>query len=173
MTTGSPTLIGAMIGESKVIGIIGRYNSGNIIYKVQYPCGHEGQGVKARIIKVTKCISCCKVTHGLAYHPVYNIYINIIDRCYNKKCPGYKNYGERGIRMYQDWIDHPGIFVDWVEKNLGPKSNNNSSLDRINNDGDYRPGNLRWANATTQANNRRVARERIYYGKWRIKSKNQ
>lgn len=56
--------------------------------------------------------------------------------------------------MHPDWRDNVRAFVDWVEKNLGPRPQSRT-LDRINNDLGYEPGNLRWATATEQMRNRR------------------
>lgn len=76
---------------------------------------------------------------------------NAKNRCENKTTPTYRWYGARGIRFSFASVSEA---YDWVVENLGhcPEG---MSLDRIDNSGNYAPGNLRWASATTQANNKR------------------
>lgn len=55
-----------------------------------------------------------RLTHGIRKHPLYNIWRGIKSRCYNKKDAGYKFYGERGVRMCDDWLNNPKAFYDWA-----------------------------------------------------------
>lgn len=98
----------------------------------------------------------CKrhLTHGLSGNRFYRKWEKIKNRCYCKSCPRYKDYGGRGIKMYEEWINNPEKFVEYVS-NLPNSDNTEYSLDRINNDGNYEPGNIRWADKYTQARNRR------------------
>lgn len=82
----------------------------------------------------------------------YSTWLRMNTRCYNKKNQDYKNYGGRGIKVSEEFKD-PKKFIDYILQNLGERPENNS-LDRINNDGNYERGNLRWATRKTQANNR-------------------
>lgn len=92
---------------------------------------------------------------GFSSHPLYHTWSSMIARCYNTNNPAFVDYGGRGIQVYQNWVDSPDRFFRWVESNLGPKLEG-YSLDRIDVYGNYVPGNLRWATASEQVNNRRL-----------------
>jgi len=92
--------------------------------------------------------------HGLKGSYQYQAWVDMRRRCYNEKCKGYPDYGGRGIRVYYRWKDDPVAFCEWLDRFLGPRPEGHS-LDRINNDGDYEPRNLRWADRSTQNKNRK------------------
>jgi hypothetical protein len=83
-------------------------------------------------------------------HPLYATWQNIKRRCYTKTDPDFKYYGARGIRMCSEWRISFDIFV----KDVGHRPKG-LSLDRINNDGNYEPGNCRWATPLQQLMNQR------------------
>ena len=84
----------------------------------------------------------------------YTRWFSIKDRCYNRNNIHYKNYGGRGIIMWEGWIDNLVAFVEYI-KSLPGSGNPKLSLDRIDNNGNYEPGNLQWATRIQQANNTR------------------
>lgn len=77
-------------------------------------------------------------------------------RCHNPNDQSYKNYGARGIRVHLEWRDDYLAFASYVRNVIGEKPNSNYSIDRIDNDGDYAPGNLRWATRKQQLKNSRL-----------------
>ena len=94
------------------------------------------------------------VVHGLSNTPIYGAWKNMIARCHNPKNRSYYNYGARGIRVCAQWHGVDGLrrFI----AHMGPRPAGHT-LDRIDNDGHYEPGNVRWASRTAQQGNTRRA----------------
>ena len=93
------------------------------------------------------------VKHGLHLHPLYDIWTGLMKRCYSPANPKYNRYGGRGIAVHETWHDLR-VFVADIERILGPRPVG-KSLDRYpDNDGDYAPGNVRWATPLEQSANR-------------------
>jgi len=93
------------------------------------------------------------ITHGLTGHELFYTWQGILKRCQNPANKDYPNYGGRGITVCAEWRD-VAAFITWIEANLGPRPAG-MSLDRVNPDGNYEPGNVRWATALQQRHNRR------------------
>jgi hypothetical protein len=74
-------------------------------------------------------------------------------RCYNPQHRWYQRYGGRGIKVWEPWHD-AAVFTADIERELGQRPEG-KTLDRIDNDGNYEPGNLRWATRSQQMRNRR------------------
>ena len=75
-------------------------------------------------------------------------------RCLNQSDPGFKFYGQRGIEVYKPWLKNTKLFIAYVSS-LPNADTPGYSLDRINNNKGYIPGNLRFTTKTIQARNRR------------------
>lgn len=92
-----------------------------------------------------------KTKHGGRYDRLYSVWHNMKQRCYGESYKDYPNWGGRGIRVCDEWKDDYKQFREWALSNgyeLG------LSLDRIDVDGNYEPGNCRWVDWHTQAINR-------------------
>lgn len=85
----------------------------------------------------------------------YKLLYRMKARCYNPNNNRYYTYGARGIKICDEWINDHLSLKRWIIDNLGERPDN-MTLDRINNDGNYEPGNLRWATMSTQMNNRTI-----------------
>lgn len=107
------------------------------------------------------------LTHGQAkkgkQSPNYRMWARVKSRAVTGSTPDSYHWLGRGITMYEPWTNSFEAFDDWVTENLGEKPKGHS-LDRINNDGNYEPGNLRWATAKEQSNNRRDNQLIIFNG---------
>lgn len=87
--------------------------------------------------------------HGLYKHPLYVTWSNMIARCTKKYSARYSNYGGRGITVCDRWQES---FANFLE-DVGEKPDENHTLDRIDNNGNYEPSNVRWATLEQQAAN--------------------
>ena len=96
-------------------------------------------------------------THGLSKHAHYMRWYNMMSRCYDPKNAAYENYGGRGIKVCQEWQD-VSRFISYLVSELGPVPAG-CSMDRTDNEDDYRPGNLQWASHFDQVANRRPSNQ--------------
>ena len=92
---------------------------------------------------------------------LYVIWCHMNERCYNPHFVAFTNYGGRGIRVCEGWRNSFVAFREWAMLN---GYNDNLSLDRINNDGNYEPSNCKWSTVKEQSNNRRTNRFITYRG---------
>jgi hypothetical protein len=162
--------VGQKIDRLFVLEIIPHHYDGNKRVESKALCRCDCGVIKTyyihNILKNTKSCGCLKrdiastknFKHGLSNHPLYWLWHRINNRCYNKNAKGYLNYGGRGINNY--WKDDVIGFVNYIKTILGPKPTKKHSLDRINNNENYEPDNIRWATPKEQCNNKTHAYQR-------------
>jgi hypothetical protein len=93
--------------------------------------------------------------HGYSYDSIYKIWSDMKRRCLNSNCKAYKNYGGRGIKVCDRWLESFNNFLE----DMGERPEG-LSIDRINNDGNYEPSNCKWATNKEQINNRRTSKKK-------------
>lgn len=129
-------------------------NRHQIYYSVICECGKISAqiGTVLNRGKTTGCYSCANTKHGMINTAVYKTWADMKNRCYNPNVSEYPNYGGRGIKVCERWHKFENFYADMKDKPI------NRTLDRINNNGNYEPGNCRWSTNSEQQQNRRVTR---------------
>lgn len=100
-------------------------------------------------------------THGKSDTTEFTIWAQMRGRCNNPSNRAFKNYGGRGIKVCDRWDNSFSAFLE----DMGTRPSLAHSLDRTDNNGNYEPGNCRWATWEQQQNNRRSNRRITYRGK--------
>lgn len=104
---------------------------------------------------------------GRESQPLYRKYLSMKGRCYTKTHPSYKNYGGKGVKVCDKWLDKENGFWQFVG-DMGEQPRGHT-LDRIDPNGDYTPDNCRWANDYLQSQNKRKMNNRLGYHGIRVK----
>lgn len=126
-------------------------------YPMRCDCGGETWTTSTSLVRgMTRSCGCVHITHGETRNgkssPEYLSWKSMKQRCNDPKATGYQNYGGRGIRICERWAQYENFLAD-----MGRRPTPDHSLDRIDNDRDYEPGNCRWATPLEQTENRRVS----------------
>lgn len=148
-------LAGKRFGAVVAIEPLRKRPNGTVVWKLRCDCGNEMEAGAAEIKlgRRKRCHSCgCKANRKypvMTNTPLHKRWVGMISRCTYKSHAAYKHYGGRGITVCERWMDFNNFIADMGFPPPG------KSLDRINNDGNYEPGNCRWATAKEQYHNSR------------------
>lgn len=150
-------MTGQTFGSLTVIGRDGTYrNTKQAAWLCQCRCGKQtrvcGNVLRRGLSKTCGCSHGGRVTHGKSGSPTWYAWVGMRQRCQNPNSPAYKHYGGRGIAVCERWQVFENFLEDMGERPM------RLTLDRINNDGIYEPGNCRWATWSQQALNQRRRR---------------
>lgn len=115
-------------------------------------CGCYANEIRAKNSRDNRDkIASAKTKHGASGRlPEYAVWKTMRQRCMNPNCADYPDYGGRGITVTDRWSEFGAFIAD-----MGRRPSDQHSIDRIDNDRGYEPGNCRWADDFTQASNRR------------------
>lgn len=161
-------LTGKKFGRLTVIERLENNSRGGTVWKCKCDCGNIkiADGERLRLGKVQSCGCLASETsrnkflrHGMSGKRIHNIWKTMCHRCECKNISNYSDYGGRGIRVCQEWLDDFMNFYEWSMKNGYA---DNLTIDRINNDGSYEPSNCRWVTQRVQSNNKRSSLFVIY-----------
>lgn len=162
-------LIGRKFGRLTVVGFSHINKQKNTVWNCVCECGNTTKVVGVELTcghtRSCACLSMDRLLerstkHGLADTPIYKIWQGIKDRCTNPNNPKYKNYGGRGIKVCDKWLESFENFYTDMKDRPSPRH----TVDRIDVNGNYEPSNCRWATPKEQANNSRRNHTVTYKG---------
>lgn len=166
---------GLVFGRLEVMEMAGNDRHMNLLWLCRCQCGKEkiikGSSLRSGATQSCGCLRdqiarTIHVTHGHRRHTqknaTYTTWISMIQRCTNPNAMGWENYGGRGIKVCDRWLNS---FEDFLA-DVGERPSTSHSIDRFpdNNKG-YEPNNVRWATRKEQMNNRRNCRYLTHNGK--------
>lgn len=128
----------------------------HVMWRCRCDCGNttETRASRLRSGHTTSCGCAVTKQNGLSTHPLYGTWVQMRHRCSNPEHESYKCYGGRGIKVCARWRSFENFLAD-----MGPRPSTKHQIDRKNNNGNYEPGNCRWALPIAQCRNTRTNRK--------------
>lgn len=180
MRNGHLNLLGERFGQLTVVKElpyrINKFGKKEYMWLCQCDCGNTIEECTHSLRQgyAHKCKACYTndkkynyYVHGDSKSSLYRIWTGMKQRCYNPNNPDYYLYGARGITVCDEWKDDYPAFKEWAIANEYEEEVNHryeSTIDRIDPNGNYEPSNCRWVSAKTQMRNRRCTVMCYYNG---------
>lgn len=168
------SLVGQVFGRLQIIERVKMPHKKHVYWRCSCECGNEtiARGDSLKVGRIVSC-GCYNKEKGYKHGAcvqnkktkTYKIWSGMIDRCYNKNHKYYKDYGGRGIWVYERWRGSYQNFLD----DMGDVPEG-KTLERVNNNSGYNPDNCKWASRKEQLNNRRNNIVLLYNGQSRTKA---
>jgi len=157
-------MINEVFGKLLVVSLLESRSHGQKVYKCLCECGRETNVLASNLKKGnSKSCGCSRTSncglrmsklnfrHGETNTKLWRTWKGIVERTTCKTSSNYYRYGAKGIKIYDEWLNYKK-FAEYI----GHPPTEKHSIDRINNNDGYFPGNIRWATSKEQANNRKT-----------------
>ncbi len=164
---GTIDMLNQKVGRLLVIERAGSNKDGKAVWLCICDCGNKLK-VTGKEMRTGHTLSCgclrkettseMATKHGKRHHPLYPVWYGMISRCEKPEHKNYQDYGARGIKVSVEWHNFEEFFADMVESydnHIKKHGKTNTTLERMDNNGDYSKDNCIWTTRKRQGNNTR------------------